>query len=73
MQGPFPEELNTAMFHASKADILLTKESGAAGGFPEKLLAAHACGMTVAVLARPTETDGLPLNVILQRITEGTL
>lgn len=73
MQGPFSEELNTVMFRVAKADILLTKESGAAGGFPEKLLSARACGMTVAVLARPAETEGLPLHDILQRIAEGTV
>ncbi len=31
MQGPFSKELNAAMFCETRADILLTKESGAAG------------------------------------------
>ena len=34
MQGPFSEEMNYAMLHETNARILLTKESGAAGGFP---------------------------------------
>ncbi len=53
MQGPFSEELNHAMFKASGARILVTKDSGAAGGFPEKLKAAKSLDMLVAVLERP--------------------
>lgn len=73
MQGPFSRELNAAMFRAAGAEILLTKESGAAGGFPEKLAAARDCGMTAAVLARPRERAGLTAAQWLRRIEEGTL
>lgn len=55
MQGPFSRELNTAMFRGTGARILVTKESGAAGGYAEKIEAAQACGMQVAVLTRPME------------------
>ncbi len=73
MQGPFSEELNEAMFRSAGADILVTKESGRAGGFPEKLAAARNCGMTVAVLERPQDADGLTAAEWLQRIKEGIL
>lgn len=73
MQGPFSQELNAAMFRAAGASVLLTKESGAAGGFPEKLKAARKCGMTVAVLARPCRESGLTLRELKRRIEEGTL
>ena len=73
MQGPFSRELNEAMFRAAGADILVTKESGAAGGFTEKLAAARNCGMTTAVLARPKDTDGLTAAEWLRRIEEGTI
>lgn len=73
MQGPFSKELNTVMFRASKADILLTKNSGTAGGYLEKLEAANECGMTVAILARPHEEDGLKLDSILNLIEEGAV
>jgi precorrin-6Y C5,15-methyltransferase (decarboxylating)/precorrin-6A/cobalt-precorrin-6A reductase len=73
MQGPFPRELNAAMFKAAGACVLLTKESGAAGGFDEKRAAARECGMTVAVLARPRQNDGLTLRELVQRIREGAL
>ncbi len=53
MQGPFSEELNRAMFKAAGARILVTKDSGAAGGFPEKIRAAKSLDMLVAVLERP--------------------
>lgn len=61
MQGPFSAELNKAMFRASGADILITKDSGSAGGFAEKLAAARECGMTVAVWARQAEDKGMSL------------
>ncbi len=73
MQGPFSRELNAAMFRAAGARILLTKESGAAGGFPEKLAAARDCGMTAVVIARPREREGLTAEQWLRRIEEGDL
>lgn len=73
MQGPFSAELNEAMFRAVGAAILLTKESGAAGGFPEKLEAARKCGMTVALLPRPNREDGLTLTEIRRRIEDRSL
>ena len=36
MQGPFSEEMNTAMLRAIGAKWLVTKDGGAAGGFAEK-------------------------------------
>ncbi|MDR1532761.1 MAG: precorrin-6A reductase [Clostridiales bacterium] len=50
MQGPFSAELNAAMFKAAEAKILLTKNSGAAGGFEEKLQAAKICGIEVVLV-----------------------
>lgn len=73
MQGPFSQELNEAMFRAAGADILITKESGRAGGFAEKLAAARNCGMTVAVLARPWDAEGETAAEWLRRIEEGTI
>ncbi|HWS29492.1 MAG TPA: precorrin-6A reductase [Clostridia bacterium] len=73
MQGPFSTELNAAMFRAVKADILITKESGAAGGFQEKLAAARDCGMTVAALKRPDGEEGLTLEEVKRKIEVGGL
>lgn len=55
MQGPFSKELNLAMFRQTGAQILVTKESGPAGGYGEKIEAARELGMRIAVLARPKE------------------
>ncbi|WP_455619410.1 precorrin-6Y C5,15-methyltransferase (decarboxylating) subunit CbiT [Eisenbergiella sp.] len=58
MQGPFSEEMNYVMLRETQAAILLTKESGAAGGFPEKLRAAKRAGAAVVVVKRPVEEKG---------------
>ena len=71
MQGPFSEELNEAMFKACKADILLTKDTGSAGGFPEKLAAAKKLGMQVLVIRRPADTAGESLAVWKTRLKTG--
>ncbi|MEA4968909.1 MAG: precorrin-6A reductase [Candidatus Pelethousia sp.] len=73
MQGPFSEELNTAMFQAAGASIMITKESGSVGGFPQKLAAARACGMIAAVLSRPNEEGGIALAELRQKIEGGVL
>ncbi|MDO4619010.1 MAG: precorrin-6A reductase [Lachnospiraceae bacterium] len=69
MQGPFSESLNREMFRAAGAEVLVTKESGRAGGFQEKVAAAKALQMEVCVLRRPvTEEQGVPLAAALERI-----
>lgn len=54
-KGPFTSELNIKHIKLSDAKILLTKESGAAGGYPEKAEAAKKCGIRMITLARPPE------------------
>ena len=70
MQGPFSEALNRELFRAANARILLTKNSGAAGGFEEKICAAKSLGMAVAVLGRPEETGGVSLEEAMKTIEE---
>jgi len=70
MQGPFSYEMNVAMFRETKAAILLTKEAGKAGGFPEKVQAALDCGMVIACIARPEDADGLSMEEAERRILE---
>jgi precorrin-6x reductase len=60
MQGPFSKEFNIAQFKETGADILITKESGNAGGFLEKTDAARECGMKIVVLVRVKE-EGLSI------------
>ena len=70
MQGPFSEELNRAMFQSADAQILVTKDSGTPGGFPEKVRAAQSLGMRTAVLTKPVTTDGVSLEEACKRIME---
>jgi precorrin-6x reductase len=72
MRGPFSEELNRAMFQYANARILVTKDSGAAGGILEKIQAARSLGMLTAVLSKPTETAGVSLEEACQKIAELT-
>ena len=59
MQGPFSKELNTAMLRQTGARYLVTKESGRAGGFIEKLEAAREAGAAVVLIGRPPEQEGI--------------
>ena len=54
-KGPFTVEQNVAHIRQAAAEILVTKESGAAGGFPEKAEAAAQCGAELLTLRRPVE------------------
>lgn len=64
VQGPFSEELNKAVIRDYGTDVMITKDSGAAGGFPEKIRAAAECRIPVIVIMRPEE-EGLGFDEIL--------
>ena len=70
MQGPFTEELNVAMLRALDCRWLVTKDTGDAGGFPEKVRAAEKCGAKVLVVARPLQEEGLSLSDCLALLRE---
>ena len=69
MQGPFSEELNLVMLRQIRARWLVTKASGAAGGFQEKLAAARRAGARVVVIRRPREEAGLSLRELAEKLT----
>jgi precorrin-6x reductase len=74
MQGPFGRELNLAMFRHFGASILLTKDSGAEGGFDEKLVAARECSMACAVISRPgADQAGVSFSEAQRLITQAVL
>ena len=73
MQGPFSTEINTLFLRQTKAEWLLTKDSGRAGGFQEKVEAARENGTRVVVIRRPEE-DGISLEEameVLKKADEG--
>ncbi|MDO5302350.1 MAG: precorrin-6A reductase [Clostridia bacterium] len=59
MQGPFSKELNVAMLKAKKAKYLVTKVTGRAGGYEEKIEAANEAGCTCVIVGRPEEENGM--------------
>ena len=59
MQGPFTQEINEAMLRMLDVRYMVTKDTGAAGGFGEKLRAAKACGVTPVVIRRPLREEGV--------------
>jgi precorrin-6x reductase len=58
MEGPFSRDLNEALFRHLQIDLLVTKDSGEAGGFSAKIEAAVKIGFRVAVLKRPAPAKG---------------
>ena len=73
MQGPFSTEMNTLFLRQTKAEWLLTKDSGRAGGFQEKVEAARENGTRVVVIRRPEE-NGISLEEameVLKKADEG--
>ena len=68
MQGPFSKQLNAALIREYNIRTLVTKESGKAGGFQEKLDAAHELNVSVVVIGRPKD-DGLGWDALLAELS----
>jgi precorrin-6x reductase len=69
MQGPFSKELNIAMLRHVKASYFVTKESGKAGGFREKLQAAQETQTVLVVIERPDE-QGMSVEEVIRRVRQ---
>ena len=59
MQGPFSKEINAAMLKQYDCKYLVTKNTGKAGGFQEKIDAAQECGVIPIIIGRPLQEEGL--------------
>ncbi len=66
--GPYTTQENVRVMRTHSIDILVTKDGGIEGGYPEKLAAACLCGAQVIVIQRPKEA-GLSEDELLERIT----
>jgi len=53
MQGPFSSAFNEALWRDWRIDCVVTKDSGAAGGYGAKVAAARALGIALVVQGRP--------------------
>lgn len=72
MQGPFSEELNVAVMNQFDIRYMVTKESGKAGGVPQKLSAAHKAGVKVFMIGEPKKNKGICFEEVvheLERLT----
>lgn len=69
-KGPFSLEQNIAHIRMNRAKYVVTKDSGKAGGFAEKVSAANVCNARLLIVKRPDET-GLTLEetekILLER------
>lgn len=72
MQGPFTKEMNVAMINMTRAEFMVTKQSGKIGGFGEKMDAALECGITAVVIGRPPEEDGMSFSEMAEALGCGT-
>ena len=71
MQGPFSRELNLALIHQYEIKVLVTKASGGAGGFWDKVQAAREAECALIVVDRPVQETGLTLEEIKVHLLEG--
>lgn len=68
LQGPFSEEMNRAFIREYRIEHLVTKESGAAGGYPQKLEAARKEGITIHIIGNPEQEAGLSFPQVCRQL-----
>jgi len=56
MKGPFSQNMNRALYEMIQPDVVITKESGQAGGFSEKVGPCIERGIPCIVIERPKTT-----------------
>lgn len=70
MEGLFNEYINLGLLKHTEAKYMVTKESGKAGGFAEKISAADKAGVTSIVIGRPAENKGYSYNELIGILKE---
>ena len=68
LQGPFTTQMNEAMFRQYQIKCLVTKESGNAGGYQEKLDAAQNLGIPVFAIGCPAEQEGYTFEEVCEQL-----
>lgn len=68
LQGPFTTQMNEAMFRQYQIKCLVTKESGNAGGYQEKLDAAQNLGIPVFTIGCPAEQEGYTFEEVCEQL-----
>ena len=54
IKGPFSKDINVAMLKHAEVDVVITKESGFAGGFMDKIVACEELGIPIIIIKRKT-------------------
>lgn len=54
IKGPFSKDINVALLKHAKTDVVITKESGFAGGFLDKIDACQELGIPIIIIKRKT-------------------
>ena len=70
LQGPFSEELNEAILRQYKIRCMVTKKSGRAGGYEEKLAAARNVGIPVFVVGQASAETGDSFETVCKRLEQ---
>ena len=70
MQGPFSREMNAAMLKQYDCRYLVTKDTGKAGGFQDKIDAALECGAVPVIIGRPLKEEGMSVKECKRFLTE---
>ncbi len=70
LQGPFTTEMNEAVIRQYEITCLVTKESGAPGGYQEKINAAKRTGARVFVVGCPEESEGYSFDEICRKLED---
>mgnify|MGYP002625308556 CR=1 FL=1 len=70
MQGPFSRELNAAMVRQYDCRYLVTKDTGKAGGFQDKIDAALECDAVPVIIGRPLKEEGMSVRECKRFLTE---
>lgn len=66
LQGPFSTQLNEALIDQYDIKCLVTKKSGAAGGWNEKIVAAKNKGIPVFVVGQSVRDDGMSFDEVCE-------
>lgn len=66
MQGPFSKDMNVEHIKHINAKYIVTKQSGNAGGFQQKIDAAIQCHVTAIILYRKEKQQGISSNDCIQ-------
>ena len=70
MQGPFSREMNVATLRQYDCRYLVTKDSGQAGGFEEKMEAALECQVIPVIIGRPLKEAGISVAACKKLLAE---